>query len=62
MDNVVGTAHIPDYARKQDNLDQFVYFSTMRFLVLHQKESISKKMIDIIQQIPTPLQRQVEKN
>ena len=28
MDNVVGTAHILDYARKQDNLDQFVYFST----------------------------------
>ena len=28
MDNVVGTAHILDYARKLDSLDQFVYFST----------------------------------
>ena len=28
MDNVVGTAHILDYARKQDGLDQFAYFST----------------------------------
>lgn len=28
MDNVVGTAHILDYARKIDNLEQFVYFST----------------------------------
>ena len=27
MDNVVGTAHILDYARKQDNLDQFVGYS-----------------------------------
>ena len=28
MDNVVGTAHILDYARKLDNLERFVYFST----------------------------------
>jgi len=28
MDNVVGTAHILDYARKLDYLDKFVYFST----------------------------------
>ena len=28
MDNVVGTAHILDYARKVDNLEQFAYFST----------------------------------
>ena len=28
MDNVVGTAHILEYARKQDNLEQFAYFST----------------------------------
>jgi len=28
MDNVVGTAHILDYARKLDGLERFVYFST----------------------------------
>ena len=28
MDNVVGTANILDYARKIDNLERFVYFST----------------------------------
>ncbi len=28
MDNVVGTAHILDYARKLDNLERFSYFST----------------------------------
>ena len=28
MDNVVGTAHILDYARNVDNLDMFAYFST----------------------------------
>ena len=28
MDNVVGTAHILDYARKWDNLERFAYFST----------------------------------
>jgi dTDP-D-glucose 4,6-dehydratase len=28
MDNVVGTAHILDYARKLDCLDKFAYFST----------------------------------
>jgi len=28
MDNVVGTAHILDYARKCDNLERFAYFST----------------------------------
>ena len=28
MDNVVGTAHILDYARKIDNLERFIYFST----------------------------------
>jgi dTDP-glucose 4,6-dehydratase len=28
MDNVVGTAHILDYARKLDSLDRFAYFST----------------------------------
>ena len=28
MDNVVGTAHILDYARKLDNIEQFTYFST----------------------------------
>ena len=28
MDNVVGTAHILDYARKLDNLDCFAYFGT----------------------------------
>ena len=28
MDNVVGTANILDYARKLDNLERFVYFST----------------------------------
>ena len=28
MDNVVGTAHILDYARKIDNLERFDYFST----------------------------------
>ena len=28
MDNVVGTAHILDYARKQDSLEHFAYFST----------------------------------
>ena len=28
MDNVVGTAHILDYARNLDNLDMFAYFST----------------------------------
>ena len=28
MDNVVGTAHILDYARKLDCLERFVYFST----------------------------------
>ncbi|MEK9728260.1 MAG: GDP-mannose 4,6-dehydratase, partial [Candidatus Margulisiibacteriota bacterium] len=28
MDNVVGTAHILDYARKINNLERFVYFST----------------------------------
>ena len=28
MDNVVGTAHILDYARKVDSLEQFAYFST----------------------------------
>ena len=28
MDNVVATGHILDFARKQDNLSQFVYFST----------------------------------
>tara|TARA_Y100000389_G_scaffold202616_1_gene248421 strand:+ start:817 stop:1842 length:1026 start_codon:yes stop_codon:yes gene_type:complete len=28
MDNVVGTAHILDYARKCENLERFAYFST----------------------------------
>jgi len=28
MDNVVGTAHILDYARKLDHLEKFAYFST----------------------------------
>ena len=28
MDNVVGTAHILDYARKIDHLERFAYFST----------------------------------
>tara|TARA_B100000579_G_scaffold347195_1_gene300187 strand:- start:75 stop:1100 length:1026 start_codon:yes stop_codon:yes gene_type:complete len=28
MDNVVGTAHILDYARKLNNLERFAYFST----------------------------------
>jgi|TARA_B110000196_G_scaffold319295_1_gene336948 dTDP-glucose 4,6-dehydratase len=28
MDNVVGTAHILDYARKLDSLERFAYFST----------------------------------
>ena len=28
MDNIVGTAHILDYARKIDNLERFAYFST----------------------------------
>ena len=28
MDNVVGTAHILDYARKLENLERFAYFST----------------------------------
>ena len=28
MDNVVGTANILEFARKQDNLERFVYFST----------------------------------
>ena len=28
MDNVVGTAHILDFARKCDNLEKFAYFST----------------------------------
>ena len=28
MDNVVGTCNILDYARKQDNLERFLYFST----------------------------------
>lgn len=28
LDNVVGTANILEYARKQDNLERFVYFST----------------------------------
>ena len=28
MDNVVGTAHILDYARKVDSLERFAYFST----------------------------------
>ena len=28
MDNMVGTAHILDYARKLDNLERFAYFST----------------------------------
>ena len=27
-DNVLGTAHILDYARKCDNLERFAYFST----------------------------------
>ena len=29
MDNVVGTAHILDYARKIDGLERFAYFSTI---------------------------------
>jgi dTDP-glucose 4,6-dehydratase len=28
LDNVVGTANILDYARKQNNLERFIYFST----------------------------------
>jgi len=28
MDNVIGTAHILDYARKLDSIEQFAYFST----------------------------------
>ena len=28
MDNIVGTAHILDYARKLDHLERFAYFST----------------------------------
>ena len=28
MDNVIGTAHILDYARKLDSLERFAYFST----------------------------------
>ena len=51
MDNVVGTAHILDYARKLNNLERFAYFSTDEVLVLLRKELIIKKMIDIIQQI-----------
>ena len=28
MDNVLGTAHILDYARKLDSIERFAYFST----------------------------------
>ena len=52
MDNVVGTAHILDYA-KQDSLEHFAYFSTDEVFGPAQKELILKKMIDIILQIHT---------
>ena len=51
MDNVVGTAHILDYARKLDNLKDLHILAQMKFLDLHQRVSIIKKMIDIILQI-----------
>ena len=51
MDNVVGTAHILDYARKLDNLERFAYFSTDEVFGPAPKVSIIKKMIDIILQI-----------
>ena len=63
MDNVVGTAHILDYARKLDNLERdFRTSAPMRFLDLHQMELITRKMIGIIQQTLIQLQKQVEKN
>ena len=51
MDNVVGTAHILDYARKLDNLKGLLISAQMRFLDQHQKELTTRKMIDIIQPI-----------
>ena len=62
LDNVVGTCNILNFARTVDNLELFMYFSTDEIFGLLRMESNIKKMIDIIQQIHTVQQRQVEKN
>ena len=61
MDNVVGTAHILDYARKIDGLERFALVQ-MRFLVLLLLEYTIKKMTDITQQIHIQPQRLVQKS
>ena len=47
-DNVLGTAHILDYARKCDNLERFAYFSTDEIFGPAPLALTIKKMIDII--------------
>ena len=37
MDNIVGTAHILEYARKLKHLERFAYFSTDEILDLLQR-------------------------
>ena len=62
MDNVVGTAHILDYARKIDSLKDLHTLAQMKFLVLLLQEYFIKKTIDITQQIHIQLQRLVLKS
>ena len=47
MDNMVGTAHTIDYARKLDSLERFAYFSTDEIFGPAPFE-LTMKMIDII--------------
>ena len=58
MDNVVGTAHILDYARKIDGLERFAYFSTDEVLALLHLEYTTRKTTDITLQIHIQLQKQ----
>ena len=51
MDNVVGTAHILDYARKIDGLERFAYFSTDEVFGPAPSGVYYKEQIDTTQQI-----------
>ena len=61
-DNVLGTAHILDYARKCNNLERFAYFSTDEILALLPLVLIIKRMIDIIQLIHIQRAKLAEKS
>ena len=61
-DNVVATCNILNFARKLNNLERIIYFSTDEVFGPAPKKFYIKKEIDTIQQTLIVQQKQVEKN